>query len=239
MIIGLLLLLAQFLVPAVLEAQEVRFIDLRGVQQRTELRNPSALPPDCKAGAVCAGGSGVGLTIMDGAPDVRDPRALTVQILSAVPDRIDAVQPIELEFRVLNSGRVSLEIPVSPHLSDLQPADESRSFGYSSLILGVNVIVGGPQTPPSWNAASVTLYGAKEDPRTIVALNPGDSIRVRAAVKFSSLPGETLAAGLKGTFTLRINTFDVREGKPFTEIRNLYPNAGEAPQLTVQIIPAK
>jgi hypothetical protein len=179
MAIGLALLLAQLLVPAILQPQEVRYIDLTGVRQRTELRRPPA--PRCKAGEACIG-LGSWVSILDGGPDSRDPRALTVQILSAAPDRIDPVQPIEVEFRVLNSGRVPLELPVSPHLSDLQPPDESRTFSYMSLALAVNVIVGDPQIPPIWNAGFVELYGSVEDARTVLVLSPREWIRVRANV---------------------------------------------------------
>src|SRR5215475_12027045 len=135
MAIGLALLLAQLLVP-ILQAQEVRHIDLTGVQQRTDLRRPPA--PPCEAGVACIRLGSSGVSILDGAPDSSDPHVLTVQILSASPDRIDPLQPIEVEFRVLNSGRVPLELPVWPHLSDLQPPDESRPFSYMSLALAVN-----------------------------------------------------------------------------------------------------
>jgi hypothetical protein len=40
-----LLLMAHFLVPAMLQAQEVSYIDLTGVQQRTELRHPPVFTP--------------------------------------------------------------------------------------------------------------------------------------------------------------------------------------------------
>jgi len=180
--IGLALLLAQLLVPVILQAQEVGYIDLTSVRQRTDLRHPPALPPsDCKAGMTCTGPGWGGGSVTDGAPDYRDPHALTVQILSVVPDRIDPVQPIEVEFRVLNSGRVPLELPVSPHVSDLQPPDESRSFNYMSLALAVNMIVGDAQMQPIANGPSfVELYGSREDPRTMLMLNPGEWIRVRA-----------------------------------------------------------
>jgi hypothetical protein len=236
MAIGLALLLAQLLVPVILQAQEVGYIDLTGVRQRTDLRHPPALPPsDCKAGMTCIGGS-----VTDGAPDYRDPHALTVQILSVVPDRIDPVQPIEVEFRVLNSGRFPLELPVSPHVSALQPPDESRSFNYMSLALAVNMIVGDVQMQPIANGPSfVELYGSREDPRTMLMLNPGEWIRVRANVQLSSAPREISPAWLKRTFSLRTNTFYPGPGGAFTASRNLYPNAGTAPHLPVQILPAR
>jgi hypothetical protein len=164
---------------------------------------------------------------------------LRFRSLSVVPDRIDPTQPIEVEFRVLNTGRVPVELPVSPHLSDLQPPDESRSFSYMSLALAVNVIVGDAQLPIAGAPTFVELYGSAEDARTILVLSPGDWIRVRANVKLSSAPRDSIPASLKGTFWLRTNTFHPGSGGYFTEGRNLYPNAGTAPHLPVQILPSK
>jgi hypothetical protein len=60
-------------------AQEILSIDLRGVEQRIRLQNPPAPPSDCVAGKPCMmrGGSVSG-SVSDGAPDIRDPRALAV-----------------------------------------------------------------------------------------------------------------------------------------------------------------
>jgi len=237
--IGLALLLAKLLVPAILQAQEVRYIDLTGVLQKTDLRRPPVPPPDCKAGVPCGMSGYFGLSISDGAPDPKDPSKLTVQILSVVPDRIDPLQPIEVEFRVLNSGLVPLELPAWPHLSDLQPPDELQSFSYMSLALAVNVIAGDAQTPIAGATGYVELYGSAGDARTMLVLSPGEWIRVRANVKFTSAPHEMSPAWLKGTFWLRTNTFYPRPGGEFTDRRNLYPNAGTAPPLPVQILPDK
>jgi hypothetical protein len=238
MAIGFALLLAQLLVATKLQGQEVRYIDLTGVSQRTDLRHPPAPASDCKPGMPCVSSGWGGASVADGAPDSRDPRELTVQILSVVPDRIDAAQPIEAEFRVLNSGRVPIELPVSPHLSDLQPRDESQSFSYLSLTLAINVIVGDAQVPIAGAPAFVELYGSAKDARTILVLSPGDWIRVRGNVK-SPAQRESFPASLKGTFLLRTNTFHPGSGGYFTESRNLYPNAGTAPHLPVQIPPPK
>jgi hypothetical protein len=235
-----LLVLAYFLVPSMLQAQEVLYVDLTRVQQRTDLRHPPAPPPDCKAGVACASSGWAAGLIVDGAPDARDPRALTVQIVSAVPDRIDPAEPVNVEFRVLNSGRVPLELPVSPHLSDLQPTDESQSFSYMSLALAVNVRMGDGQLPPIPDTPGfVELYGSVEDARTMLVLSPGEWIRFRANVKLSLAPPETVQAWLKGNCWLRTNTFHPGAGGASTERINLYPNAGTAPLLPVQIMRAK
>jgi len=236
--IGLALLLAKLLVPAMLQAQEVRYVDLTGVLQRTELRRPPLPQPECKAGVACGSGGSVGVSIADGGSDSRDPRKLTVQILSVVPERIDPLQPIEVEFSVLNSGRVPIELPVWPHLSDLQPPDESQSFSYMSLALAVNVIAGDAQQPIAGARSFVELYGSAVDARTMLVLGPGEWIRVRASVKFPS-PREAFPAWLKGTFWMHANTSYPRPGGSFKDVRNIYPNEGTAPPLPVQILPAK
>lgn len=73
----LLLLLAS---SALLEAQEVRVVDLLNVKQRTELRFPPA-PSDCIPGEPCVGGGVGGGSVADGAPNPRDPRALTLRLI--------------------------------------------------------------------------------------------------------------------------------------------------------------
>ena len=106
-----------------MRAQEVKYIDISNVRQRTELRYPPAPASECKEGTVCGrmyGSSGVG----DGAPDRRDPHALGIYLLRVTPTEIDLAEPLQVEFKILNTGTVPIDIPVSPHLSDLQPNDE-------------------------------------------------------------------------------------------------------------------
>jgi hypothetical protein len=53
---NLLLLLVLVACSAPLVGQEIKVIDLTGVQQRTELRFPPAPPIKCEADAPCVGG---------------------------------------------------------------------------------------------------------------------------------------------------------------------------------------
>src|SRR5713226_8944816 len=125
-------LLLLIFVDSGLHAQEIRYIDFPFAEQRTELRHPRG---DCKEGMLC-GGSG-GASVGDGAPDRRDPRALGVYLLRVTPTDINPADPFAAEFRVLNTGLAPIELPVSPHLSDLQPSDESAAFSYLSFALVV------------------------------------------------------------------------------------------------------
>jgi hypothetical protein len=213
--------------PVLLHAQEVKYVDLSLAPQRTQLRHPPA--PPCKDG-VCGGYGSVG--VGDGAPDKRDPHALGVYLLRVNPTEIDPAQPFEAELRVLNTGLAPIDIPVSPHLSDLQPADESTPFSYFSLTLVVSME--GDSQHPAFALAE--LYGAKEHDGTVLALRPGEWIQVKAKMQPRYSPREFATVRLSGGFWLRSNRFNPHDGGDFTMMENLYPNVTPTPSLTVRVL---
>jgi len=222
--------------PYFLTAQEVRYIDISNVRLRTELRYPPAPPPECKEGACIGGGSG-GISVGHGAPDQRDPHALGVYLLRVTPTEIRPTEPFEAEFKVTNTGRVPIEVPVYPHLSDLQPSDESVAFSYFSLALvvrGEGDPEGQGQNVPA--LGFVELYGSHEHNGSLVELRPAEWIRVKANVKLSTWPLEPVIARLRGSFWLQRNTFRPQSGGAFTEIQNLYPNDTPTPSIPVHLI---
>src|SRR4029077_6696066 len=79
-------------------AQELRYIDLASIQQRTDLRFPPRPPTDCEDGTSCVGGGWGGGSTGDGASDMRDPHALGVFLSRATPTDIDRAEPFEAEF---------------------------------------------------------------------------------------------------------------------------------------------
>jgi len=141
----------------VLQAQEIEFVDLSNVQQRTALRFPPARDPDCVPNQGCMGGGYGGGSVADEAPDTRDPRALGVVIDSVVPRDL-TLDPFEAELRIINTGLVPVDLPVSPHLSDLQPADEWQVFQYLSLALQVTLSVTEPMQ--AFGMGYIELYGS-------------------------------------------------------------------------------
>src|SRR5467141_4013294 len=175
----LLLLLA---LPCLLNAQEIKYIDLTAVRQRTELRHPPAPQSDCKEGMHCLGGGYGGGSVGDGAPDQRDPHALGIYLLRVTPTDINPAESFGVEFKILNTGTAPIELPVSPHLSDLQPNDESVAFSYFSLALVVRG-EGETQRPDVACMGFVKLYGSPDHPESIMVLRPGEWIRVSANVK--------------------------------------------------------
>jgi len=216
-------------------AQEVRSIDLTLVEPRTELRHPPPPPAECDAHGTCVGGGVGGGGVGDGAPDRRDPHALGVYLLRVSPTELNPAHSFEAEFRVLNTGLVSVEIPASPHLSDLQPGDESATFSYFSLALVVRVS-GESEAQKLASVGFVELYGSPDHEASMLVLRPGEWIRVKANVKLRSpLPGPA-SVRFQGEFWLRRNTFRPRQGGAFTETVNLYPNVTPTPSIPVHLL---
>src|SRR5215813_6712103 len=168
-------------------AQQVKFIDLIATAQRVELRYPPALPVQNGVG----GGYG-GSSIGDCGVDSRDPRSLTVYVQSVIAIDGNPNKPFQVEFKVLNTGKVPLELPVSPHLSDLQPNDAHAKFTYMSLALAIS-----PEEDRS-SIGYVELYGKADAPDTVIMLKPGEWLKVEAKVNFSLKPppaGSNLVPG--------------------------------------------
>ena len=206
-------------------SQEIRYIDLTTVKQRTELRYPPAPPVNCEEGVVCSDGGYGGVSVGDGVPDWRDPHSLGVELLRVSPADVDPAEPFEAEFRVLNTGCAPINIPVSPHLSDLQPSDASLDFSYFSLAL-VAQVPAEPEGPDVSSLGFVELYGSPDRDGTMVVLKPGEWIRVTANVKLQprSWPMEPVSVDLRGEYWLRENRFHPHPGGKFIEVQNLYPN---------------
>ncbi len=224
------LLLLMLSCPCWVGAQEVKFIDLTSVRQRTELRYPPAPAASCPKGGPCTGGGWSAIGVGDGAPDRRDPHALGVWLLRVAPTDIDPLEPVEVEFRVRNTGTAAIEIPIFPHLSDLQPSGDSLAFTYMSLSL----VVTGDATS---TLGYVSLYGTEARKGSILLLRPGEWIRVKANVKLQKLPQNRAALNLRGTFWLRRVTFHPHPGGESTDIENLYPNATPTPPILVPLAP--
>jgi putative transcriptional regulator len=217
-------------------SQEIRYIDLTAIKQRAELRYPPAPPVECEKGTVRSSGGYGGVSVGDGAPDWRDPHALEVELLRVSPADVDPAEPFEAEFRVLNTGRAPIDIPVSPHLSDLQPSDASLDFTYFSLAL-VAEVAAEPEGPAVSSLGFVELYGSPDQDGTMVVLKPGEWIRVTANIKLQprSWPMEQGSARFRGEFWLRKNTFHPHPGGKFIEIHNLYPNRAPTKWLPAQL----
>jgi hypothetical protein len=224
------LLVLMLACPCWAGAQEVKFIDLSSIKQHTQLRFPPAPQGYCPPGASCGTGTGFSSgSVADGAPDWRDPRALGVWLVHVTPTNINPLEPFQVEFLVRNTGRASIEIPVSPNLSELQPEDDTVAFTYLSLSL---VVVAGEEP----NLGYVSLFGSQAHKGTVLRLRPGEWVRVKANLKLDKWPQEVTSVDLHGMFWLRRVTFRPGQGGASTEMDNLYPNATRTPPVHVHLI---
>jgi len=148
------------LASAFLSAQEVRQIDLRGVQQRSNSE------------AVAAG-----KYMICGTDDARGaPKAVRVSVESLAPTDIHPRQQISVVLRVENYGRLPVVFPVSPDIAVVQP--ENGSVRYRAVLpLGAGV-PGGVITM-GW----LELYGSTSQPNTTISLRSREWITVRGNIR--------------------------------------------------------
>ena len=164
-------------------AQEVGFIDFTQIVARTELQHPAPRSDDAseRRGGTAA--------IHECGPRATEAGALRTTLIWLDRSEYAVGDHEEFEVRIQNVGSVQIEFPFSPHLADLQPADASQKFGYSSA--KVELWIGGT----NWDAntgGTVTLYGADQHPGTILTMRPGEWIRIIGKGTIT-LPGEVMA----------------------------------------------
>jgi hypothetical protein len=239
------LLAIPLLFSATALAQEVGYLDLTGVTPRTTLRYPRAPPPKtaCKNG-ICLGVSGGfgSLAIACGAGSPSDPRAIktTVTWLDQLDYQIG--DNVEVEIKLENTGSETMMIPWTPHLADLQLADESKAFDYLELDLTLDI-----KTDSAMVSLPLkTLYGSKAEGGTLIELLPGAWVHVRDSVKLvvndvarkhveqqQGAPWEANAH-----FGYRHDSFHPGPGGYSTMISNDYPRDPHGDPLLVRIYSA-
>jgi hypothetical protein len=174
---------------------------------------------------------------ISGRVDDATPERLGVELDSVTPNDI-TLDPFEAEFRVLNTGLVPIEVPVSPHLSDLQPPEEWQSFPYLSLALMVSLSAIGPAQASG--VGWVELYGSAEHEDTVVTLKPGQWVRVKAKVKLHTWPSQQVEAHLVGNFWLHNNVFKPEASGGFVDAVDVSPNRTMLPNsIGIHFSPAR
>jgi hypothetical protein len=168
-----------------LRAQEVAYIDLTQIEARMDLRRP-AVP----AGATETprGASNAIYGCKGGGPMKG---ALRTTLLSLDRTQYQADDNPVFEVSIENIGTEPLQIPISAHLADLQPADPGARFSYFELL--VTRWLGGP----GWSTTSAVvakLYGREDHADSMLTLQPGERVRVRS----------------KGNFGLHLNDEQIR-----------------------------
>jgi hypothetical protein len=146
-----------------LVAQESGYLDLTEPLPRQRFHNPSA-----------NGGTG-GFGICGG--NVSSIPELTLVLASLDKFRYSVGEDVTFEVRVENTGTVSVDMPWTPHLGDLEPVDPTHSYSYSEALLHLNFL--DTVSHRSFGAGHL-FYGSHEVPGTLRELLPKQSIMIRA-----------------------------------------------------------
>ena len=237
--LGMVLLLA--LSATTLMGQEVAYLDLVDVKPRTQLRYPDPPPPVCKEDGTCtASGSVIGVSIGDGGIGTNEPKALTTTLLSLDRLAYGPNDAAEMEIKIENAGSVDMVIPWSPHLADLQPADEKQIFHYRSFAAVLKLTNTADKSQQSIIEAA-HLYGIPEKPDTLKTLKPGEWLRLRIKTKLAAYSDKLKTDSDYSASVLpqlRSEAFIPNEkyGGYGTDIVNEYPRSLSGPELMLRII---
>jgi hypothetical protein len=142
--------------------QEVRYIDLSGVDQPTD-RKPY--------------GSRIENFTCGGSEQLFAHRA-RISLEWIQSNDIYPHERFGMEVRVENVGTAPITVPVRPSLTELQPRDPATRFEYYSLRLPLETRVPGSGLLLGW----LELYGSLSRPDTLLILKPGEWIRVRGDI---------------------------------------------------------
>lgn len=156
-------------------AQEVASLDLTKVAARLDLRRPLPTSP------VTGGYHGARET----RPCFDTPHyagGLRTTLVSLDRRLYQVGDEPRFEVTVQNTGPAPIKIPFSPHITDLQPEDPAQQFGYYELQIALWIAAG-----KRWSTntgGSAILYGTNDHPNTMLALDPGEWVRIIAKGHF-------------------------------------------------------
>ena len=153
-------------------AQEVAVVDLTKVGAKADsLRRPKATSP-ARGGY---GSSGYTYSCQD---DRHSAGALKTTLVSLDNSRYQLGDEPIIEVTIENTGSTAIRIPVSPHISDLQPKDPAQKFAYYELRIAL-WIAGGERWAKD-TGENAGLVGSDDHADTTITLNPGEWLRVVA-----------------------------------------------------------
>lgn len=194
------LICATLLLASVSLGQEIAYIDLTGVTQRTTLRQ---VPPKCADGASCVGG-GFGGAIGGACGSAgKASRWLRISITWTDSLAYDDGEEVRWEAKLEKIGTDKIMLPVSPHLSDFQPDNPSKVFRYLKL----RIAVGFWTSQRFAEFEGLSLYGVKEHPNSMVTLLPGEWVRIRGESRATLHSNEPVEGRMHPVLNLATATY--------------------------------
>lgn len=214
--------------------QEVGYLDLRGIQPRTNLRHPEAKPV-CSGNTCTISGGVIGSSIACGAGSRDDPRALKATVLSFDHSSYTEGDQAEIEIKLENVGTVPMTLPWYPHLADLQSSDITARLEYLSSYFQLTLTK--PGEAGYNNLQIIDLYGNQDVPNTLVTIRPGEWLHLRAMLPLNIPPAkrERVQWEANVTFGLRHAEFIPNKNGYGENIANDYPRVSSGSPIPVEI----
>jgi hypothetical protein len=157
---------AALLMASTAFAQEIGWLDLTDRHPRERVRTPHAGSGECP-----------GIASFDASPSVD----ITLMYLDKTSYSIG--EEVTYEVNIRNTGKEPIEIPWTPHLGDLEPADPSEPYTYLHAAISLDFVE--PDSNRSFSIYAYS-YGAADVAGTTRMLRPGQSAFVRARQELDS-----------------------------------------------------
>lgn len=204
--------------------QEVGFLDLTQSTVRESTRHPRTLGDSCA-----------------GAENAQIQRQVLVTLVSLDHAVYRLNDELTFEALLQNTGKKRVVIPWTPHAHDVEPSEENVSF--SCRVAALILTFEDPQRRTATLAAS--MYGTHRVTGTLKSISPGESVRIRARVRFHPLdPGwsqeeladrEPFVAKISGSFREDIRTFKADNGGSMNDsCTDIHSLAGNSKEITVE-----
>jgi hypothetical protein len=155
---------------ASLRAQEKAYLDATHTQIRHRLRDPAT------------GGSGFRSSWTEGQKAPPQPLALSLKILGRADFARDDV--FEYEVQIRNTSQQPVEIPWDLNSADIEPADPRASYQYQTTAIYVHAKIG--ENRAISMEGPILLFGSPSIASTMIRLEPGEWVRIRAKGKVRS-----------------------------------------------------
>ena len=164
------LVLVIFSSCASLTAQEKAYLDATQTQIRHRIREP------------VAGSSGFRSGWAEGQKAPPQPLTLTLKILGGSDFARNDI--FEYEVQIRNTSKQQVEIPWDLNSADIEPADPQASYQYQTTAIYVHAKIG--ENRAISMEGPILLFGSPSLPSTMIRLEPGEWVRVRATGKVVS-----------------------------------------------------
>jgi hypothetical protein len=135
-----------------------------------------------------------------------------------------------VEFTLTNSGKTDLNVPISPHPGDFEPADPKASYKVEMLSLFIT----SNKKATDILSGSAHLYGSDAVPGTLLSLATGESIRVLLRVAFAKSSTSVGEVVFVGHATLNNEAIKMVNGQTVLEFQEI--GSAASPEYTSEAL---